>query len=333
MVLVVQGYGTSIGKRSNCLVVKNAEGEKEISADKIEEVHIYPSCGISSDAIQLCINKEIWIVFLNKYGEPEGDVEAFSGGSSPIYKRNQLMLMHNREGVELVKEFLSQKIENRVRQLKAIRRNRRKMQTIQMLSESIKRMEDELRKIQAVSAADMDVVRGSLQGYEGNAGKAYFDAISNLLADDMKFDGRRRNASDIYNSVLNYLYGILYSKIKRMTYKCRLDPYIGIMHTDSYNKPTFVFDYIEGQRIICEELAFEICSDRKITWEDVCETDGRLCFSESARKLLISEFYEKMNEKCYYRKKQVTVERRIYLEILDVAQRIGGMDTDVLAAV
>ncbi len=334
MVVIVQEYGASVGKRSNCLVIKSSRGEKEISTDLVTELHLFPSCSISSDAVRLCMDKDIWVVFLNKFGEPDGEILPFSGGSSPVYKRNQLLLTNNSIGVDLAKEFVVKKIENHIRQLKNIRRNKRNADVLRTLDNSIRKMEEQIEQIHALQGSCMDMIRGSLQGYEGNAGKAYFEAVSYLFPEGMKFDKRKRNADDIYNAVLNYLYGILYAKVKKMAYKCRLDPYIGIMHADSYNKPTFVYDFIEGQRIICEELAFEICNTGKITWKDIDNTTSQgIRFSEESRKMLISEFYRRMSEKCYYKKKQVTVERRIYLELLDVAQRIGRMDTDVLAAV
>lgn len=333
MIIVAQDYGTTIGKRSNCLYIENLKGTKEICVDKITEIHVYPSCKISSDAIQLCMQKDIWIMFVNNYGEPEGEIVPFSGGCSPIYKRKQLFLSHRKEGVEIAKQFLIQKIENRIQQLKKILHNKRKYDTVLFLSTSIKKMEEELEKIRACQSDDMDKVRESLQGYEGTAGRAYFECISYLLPDSLKFSQRTRNADDVYNCVLNYLYGIMYAKIKKITYKCRLDPYIGIMHVDSYNKPTFVFDFIEGQRIFCEEIAFEICSKQLITRDDMNDTDKGFRFTEQARQIIVSKFYDKLKEECYYKKKQVTIERKIYLEMLEIAQRIGDIKENVLDAV
>lgn len=31
------------------------------------------------------------------------------------------------------------------------------------------------------------------------------------------------------------------------------------MHVDAYNKPAFIFDFMEGQRILCEEIAYQAC--------------------------------------------------------------------------
>lgn len=334
MVLTVQEYGAKIGKRSNCLTVKSSKGEKEISADKVKELHIYPACNISADAIQLCMEKDIWILFLDGYGNPKGEILPFSGGSSPIYKRNQILLARSRDGVEMVKGFLSKKIENRISQLEKILLETEDSDAVLYLSVRIKRMQESVEKIRDVQGTDMNQVRDTLQGIEGSSGRSYFECISFLMPDDMKFSQRQRAAQDVYNCVLNYLYGILYAKIKNLMYQCRLDPYIGVMHVDTYNKPTFVFDFIESQRIICEELAYEICHDRQITIKDMKpDSGGGLLFTDEGRKLLVSKFYETFKGKVVYRKKRITLERKIYMELLEVAEKIGEKKPDVLAAV
>lgn len=332
MVIIIQDYGTSVSKKSNCLCIKNSKGESEICIDKVKELHICSACKITSDAISLCIKNDVWVVFMNDRGEPEWEILPFSGGCSPIYKRKQLLLQTRVEGITLIKGFLTEKITNRVRQLKQILRNKSNSDTVLYMSTCIKKMEQELKKIDDLQGNNMAEIRDSLQGYEGTAGKAYFDCISYLLPEDMKFSHRMRMAEDLYNCILNYLYGILYAKIKQICQKCRLDPYIGIMHVDSYNKPTFVFDFIETQRIICEEIAFEICSDQLITREDT-EYCGSLRFLPAAKQLLISKFYEKLNQPCIYRRKKVTIERRIYLRMGEAAKQIEEMGGNVLAAV
>lgn len=332
MVIIIQDYGTSVTKKSNCLCIKSAKGESEICINKVKELHICSACKITSDAISLCIKNDVWVVFMDDRGEPEGEILPFSGGCSPIYKRKQLLLQTRTEGIILIKGFLTEKITNRLRQLKQILRNKSNSDTVLYMSTCIKKMEQELKKIDEVQGNNMEEIRDTLQGYEGTAGRAYFECISYLLPEEMKFSRRTRMAEDVYNGVLNYLYGILYAKIKQICQKCRLDPYIGIMHVDSYNKPTFVFDFIETQRIICEEIAFEICSERMITRADT-EHGESVRFLPAAKQLLISKFYEKLNQPCTYRRKKVTIERRIYLQMGEAAKRIEEVGGDVLAAV
>lgn len=326
MKLIVQEYGSKITKSSNCLCVTNASAKNQFCAEQVEEVHVYPACNISAEAIQLCMNKNIWILFLDQYGEPQGEILPFSSGCAPIYKRNQLKLASCREGVEIVKGFLSKKLDNRVRHLKKIKKNKKKKEIIEFMEKQISAIEVQREKIKAVSGENMDEVRGTLQGYEGAAGRAYFECISFLLPEKLKFQQRRRNASDLYNCALNYLYGILYAKVTAIVHKCRLDPYIGIMHVDTYNKPTFVYDFIEIERIICEEAAFEICVSGQLKPEELQKNElGEWKLTKTARNLLTQTFYEKMNECCSWGNRTITVEQRINREMLEVAQRIGDL--------
>lgn len=333
MILVVQEYGAQVGKKSNCIYVRSAKGEREVCSDKVQELHLHSSCSVSADAIQLCMKKDIWILFFDEYGNPAGEIVPFSGGSSPIYKRKQLFLADRAIGVEITKELLRQKIQNRVNQLGIILSDLTDMDAILYLNIRIKRMEDSIQKIQDTAANCMDEIRDSLQGMEGSAGRAYFECISYLLPDDMKFDQRRRDADDIYNAALNYLYGIMYAKIKLMMYRCRLDPYIGIMHVDTYNKPTFVYDFIEGQRIHCEEIVYQMCSARVISPDDLALEGDQRRLTKEVRSKLISGYYARMNEKTVYENRKITNERRMQMELIELAQRIGAWNDEILAAV
>ena len=146
MIVVVKEYGAVIRKKGNCLLIKGNE-EREICADQIKELHIYPACNLSADVLGLCIEKDIWVVFMDKYGNPLGEILPFSGGCAPIYKRNQLTLVDSPMGIEIVKEFLIKKVENRISQLKHILHNKRKESLIVQLKISVQRMKEEVEKM------------------------------------------------------------------------------------------------------------------------------------------------------------------------------------------
>lgn len=334
MVVVVHDYGTHVSKRSNCICIQTKNAVSEFCADQVTELHLYPASTISTDAVKLCMEKDISVIYMNYNGSPLGEIQAFSGGCSPIYKRKQLSLASSRKGIEITKSLLAAKLQNRIHFLKQIRHNKRKQETIFILDHAIQKMETELAKIQQCTGNCISDVRLSLQGYEGAAGRAYFEAVACLLPPEIAFIQRSRSAEDVYNNALNYLNGILYAKIKDAVYQCRLDPYIGIMHVDSYNKPTFVFDLIEGQRYISEELSFQLCSKQIVTAADMeMAPEGRMRFSKEGRQKLISAFYERMEKKCCWKKKRITQWKKLQLSILEIAKQISEEETDVLPAV
>lgn len=98
------------------------------------------------------------------------------------------------------------------------------------------------------------------------------------------------------------------------------------MHVDTYNKPTFVYDFIEIERIVCEEAAFEICVSGQLKQEEIQKNElGEWKLTKIARNFLTQTFYEKMNECCSWGNRTITVEQRINREMLEVAQRIGNL--------
>lgn len=91
-------------------------------------------------------------------------------------------------------------------------------------------------------------------GLEGKAARAYFEAISSIMPEKYRFAGRSRNpAKDEFNALLNYGYGVLYSLVEKGCIIAGLDPYLGFLHSDSYNKKSLVFDIIEMFRIYVDE--------------------------------------------------------------------------------
>ncbi|MBW2028434.1 MAG: CRISPR-associated endonuclease Cas1, partial [Deltaproteobacteria bacterium] len=83
-----------------------------------------------------------------------------------------------------------------------------------------------------------------------------------------EFDGRsRRPAKNPFNAVLNYCYGMLYGLVEKACILAGLDPYIGFLHADDYNKKSLVFDLIEPFRIYGEQTAVYLFTGKKVHQE------------------------------------------------------------------
>jgi CRISPR-associated protein Cas1 len=74
----------------------------------------------------------------------------------------------------------------------------------------------------------------------------------------------RRPAEDFFNAALNYWYGMLYSVVEGGLFAAGLDPYLGILHADEYQKPTLCFDLIEAFRPWIDRLLIQACLEKKL---------------------------------------------------------------------
>ena len=84
----------------------------------------------------------------------------------------------------------------------------------------------------------------------GRAASTYWGPAKLLMEDEREFPGRRtKGATDLINSVLNYGYGILYSRVWRAVAPAGLNPYLSFLHEPRLNTPTLIFDMIEEFRI------------------------------------------------------------------------------------
>ena len=263
MKLVINSEGIYLTKVGECFCVKKDRQKQEIAAKKVEQIIITTAAAISTDAIELAVENNIDIVFLKKYGAPFGRVWHSKMGSISTIRKKQLDLDSNNMGTTLVKEFLCQKMNNQVDFLNSLAMNRRDDRKND-IKETISKIKELVKKVENIDD-NINNVRNSLQGYEGTASRLYFSKLSELMPEKFKFDGRSKNpAKDEFNCMLNYGNGIMYSNVERACILAGLDPFIGIMHVDNYNRQSFVFDLIEMYRIYIDQIVFKLFSSKKI---------------------------------------------------------------------
>lgn len=326
MKIVVNGYGNKLSLKEDTIVVSNMDSSKAIPIDCISEILICNSCLLSSDIMHKCIINKVKLTFIDKYGRPYIFMESLEDACSPIIKRKQLILNKTKQGVEICKSLIDKKLENRQRHLKEIAKNR-KYEIKESMKISVSDIQKYRDKIVCLKSSTLDDIRATIQAYEGNAGKIYFAMISSLLKPKYKFKTRSyKPAYDGYNCLLNYCYGIMYNKIKDQCIDARLDPYIGIMHVDAYNKPTLIYDLIEPYRYYCEKVVFKLLSKSMIKEDMFDIQDDEYILNYKGKQVLIAEYYLMMDKKVKLNRKSVTISAKIKAEILSLSKIIGELD-------
>jgi CRISP-associated protein Cas1 len=144
-------------------------------------------------------------------------------------------------------------------------------------------------------------VRNTLQGYEGNASKKYYEILSYLMPEAFKFKGRSfRPAKDEFNCLLNYGFGVLYGKVEKACIIAGLDPFVGIMHTDNYNKKSLVFDVIENYRHLAVRCVFSLFSRKKVNKNHFEKIRGGYSLNAEGKKMFLEAFTDLMNKPVLY---------------------------------
>lgn len=296
MDLVLNTFGTSLSRENDGFFITYKDGKQRLPAIGIRSIQISKGAQITSDAVLLAIEHEIEVVFMDRSGNPVGRIWSPRYGSISTIRKGQLSFSFSKEALNWIKEVIRQKIENQQALLlmmdssdSALDRTREK---------SISRLEDYRQKIASINGDIVADVAAKLRGWEGIASKIYFDTLNLFIPEEYRFEARsQRPAMDAINAFLNYGYGILYSRIEGALIKAGIDPYIGILHRDDYNRPVLVYDVIELYRIWVDYVVYKLAMQRAITDEFYSvKEDGSYWLESLGRRVLIQSLNDYMDE-------------------------------------
>ncbi len=317
MQLVINTRGSYLRKKENCFLVKNEDKVFEVSVKKVDSILITTSAYFSTDAVKFALDNNIDIVFLDTFGTPYGRVWHSKLGSTTLIRRYQLEYSTGSQGLKLAKEWIIKKIDNQVNLLTELKNARKnKAEQLQFIIDNILQKKSILQNLQGT----IEEKRNQIMVTEATISKEYFSAISYIIPEPYKFDGRSRNpAKDEFNCLLNYGYGVLYSLVEKSCIIAGLDPYIGFLHTDNYNKKSFVFDLIEPFRPLVDRTVIHLFSKRKVKKEHFDKIRGGLTLNQAGKTLLITAYNEMMDKSVRYRGRNIKNRNIIQFECHHIA--------------
>ena len=320
MQLVINTYGSYLRKKGNCLLVRKDDKVFEVSVNKVDSILITTAAYISTDAIKFAVDNNIDIVFLDSYGEPYGRVWHPKLGSTTLIRRRQLEMYDKEEGLNLAKKWGIQKFDNQIELLKRLKKTRaEKREELEICVEKIEQMKARMKGLKGT----IEERRQMMLGIEGMASRTYFGALSSVMPEKFKFKARSRNpATDEFNAMLNYGYGVLYSMVEKACIIAGLDPYIGFLHTDNYNKKSLVFDIIEMFRTFVDETVVHLFSKRKVKAEYFDRIQNGLSLNKEGKAVLIEALNETFEKTIKYKGRNIKTKNVIQFECHRIANKL-----------
>jgi len=320
MQLVINSRGSYLRKKNNCFLIKNEDKVFEISVKKVDSILITTSAYLSTDAVKFAMDNNIDIIFLDYFGNPYGRVWHSRLGSTTLIRRKQLEFSTGERGLNLAKEWIICKIDNQIELLKNLKNSRPHKENI--LKSYIDFIENKKIVLLKIKGA-LEEKRNSIMAIEGMVAKEYFEALSYIIPDRFKFKGRSRNpAKDEFNCLLNYGYGVLYSMVEKGCILAGLDPYLGFIHADNYNKKSLVFDLIEMFRILVDKTIIYLFSKRKVKKEYFDKIKNGLSLNQEGKAVLIGALNETLEKKVRYRGRNIKNRNIIQFECHRIANNL-----------
>lgn len=303
MQLVINSPGTFITCKDDCFSLKQEDRKFTISPLKVESIVVSNKAMITTQAINMALEHNINVIFLDKYGDPIGRVWFSKMGSTALIRRKQLEAEMSLVGFELVIDMIGTKLDNQIRFMKKLMHARPGKETL--FENNVKQISDARERLKE-QPTKLDDARNSIMGLEGTAGKAYFQCLSKVMPEKYSFKGRsRRPAKDPFNAVLNYCYGMLYGLVEKACILSGLDPFVGFMHTDNYNKKSLVFDLIEPFRIFAEQTAVYLFTGKKIKDDYFDEGDNAVSLNQKGKPIIVEAMNKHLDETIRYNRKNV----------------------------
>ncbi len=298
MELVINNFGVSLSRDNEGFVITNADGRQRIPVSGITSIQISRGAQITSDAVMLAVENEIEVLFNDRAGTPIARIWSPRYGSVATIRKGQLAFTFSQDAVAWIKDVLCQKIENQQAMLLMMSSGETRRDVLAEVNKSIHRLEDYRAKIRSADGKVVSDVAPTLRGWEGVSSKIYFTTLNLFIPEQYRFDRRTQHpAQDVANALLNYGYGLLYGKIEGALIKAGIDPYVGVMHRDDYNRPVLVYDVIELYRVWIDYVVVQLLAQQTVTDEHyTVREDGSYWLEALGRRILIQSVNDYLDE-------------------------------------
>lgn len=323
--IVVNTPGTFVGRHGDRVVVRRERRTLfEVPSVKLRGITIAShGVTISTDLIEHCASNDVPLVILSSMGKVAGMLSVPATGRQTAALPQLEALHAGAPALMIAKGFVEGKIRNQLAVIKYFHKYRGRRQPdgrndLAPYRDEVGRLLEELRRVDL--AQGYDHARGSLFSIEGRAAETYWKIVRQLVHRDDFPGRRRRGATDLVNSLLNYSYAVLQTRVLLAILRAGLSPHVSFLHTLRRDEPTLAFDLIEEFRApIVDRTVLALLGRRQtLTVDD----QGRL--TVEARRTLLTALHARLATVVEHRRRELTMEEVIRAQALRFAGAVRG---------
>ena len=322
--LLVDKPGAFIGMTSRGISI--SEKGKVIAqhhADNLSHVVVTgKGVSLSSNFINFCMEKKIPIDFFDHQGKHIGSI------ITPKYIQCTLWAKQSNADRKLKNAIALGVIEGKVRNQHALLKyfhkyHKNHYSALQLKMEEMEKTVSDFKQWKRQVNFEEDEFTNMLMGHEAQVAIRYWDYIRDLIADDdVAFEKREhQGAQDLTNSMLNYGYAILYTRVWQALLAARLNPFESLIHARQEGKPTLAFDMIE---IFRSQVVDRIVISLIQKGQDLEVRNGLL--TDKTRQLLVKSIMERLARYENYQGEEMKMENIILRQTKLLAKAFEGTD-------
>jgi len=262
--------------------------------ERVAQVVIHGAAQVTTQALALCMAKDVQVHFLSRGGRYLGATTAGPGGVQRRLRQYEA-LSQPALRLGLARRLVATKVRDQVRHLLRVARQEHRRSPL--IDAAITTIRSCLGRAERAGESD------ELMGIEGEAGAAYWSAFPDLLLPEVEIlwrpKGRsRRPPKDACNALLSFLYSLLYRDVVAAILVVGLEPSLGFHHRARSQAYPLAEDVMELFRVPLVDLPVVASLNRRQwTVEHVqdCGPGGWL-LTEPGRRQAIRIYEERKAE-------------------------------------
>ncbi|MFY0542684.1 type I-C CRISPR-associated endonuclease Cas1c [Brevibacillus sp. H7] len=286
-----------IGSKGETLLV-SASGAKELQVPilNLESVIVFGYKGVSPDAMQLCIENNVSLVYLTPYGQFKARVTGETKGNVHLRRTQYRWSDNDEKTLLLAQRFLYAKIANAKTSVQRTLRDYPDRVNKDQFKSVISMLDRQIREVRNSKSLDQ------LRGAEGLAARHYFSIISEQVLvnkESFPFPGRvKRPPTDRINALLSFLYTLLANDVTHAIESVGLDPQLGFLHRDRSGRNSLALDLMEEFRVyLADRTALTLINRQQLSPNDFIEKEsGAFILTDDARKTVLTEWQQRKRD-------------------------------------
>lgn len=331
MQLYINTFGTYLHVKDALFELRIPQGEgrtqvHHFAAKKLTGIILTVAGALSTDALRLAARHNVDVIYADSAGQPIGRFWHAKLGSTTAIRKAQLSASLDERGVSWTISWLAEKCERQAVLLESLRKHRpRYEELLTQQAEHIRTLRQKMLDCKQ-EKLEMEQMAPRFRGWEGTAGRLYFQTLSQIVPERYRFAGRSfRPAADPFNAFLNYGYGVLYSRVEKALMIAGIDPYVGFLHRDDYNQRSMVYDFIEPYRLWIDKVVLGLFTRKQVRETHYDQLANGITLVKPGKELLLAAITDYLDvRKVSYRQRRLTRKHALQLDAHRFAQELIG---------
>jgi CRISPR-associated protein Cas1 len=192
------------------------------------------------------------------------------------------------------------------------------------VSISLERIENYVSLIESAKKVD------ELMGIEGNIRQAYYDAFDTIINDFEMGNRSKKPPKNEVNALISFGNMMCYTMCLDQIYHTQLNPTISFLHEPGVRRYSLALDISEiFKPLLVDRTIFSVLNKKQIQANDFRQDTNRCVLKDSAKKVFVQAFDERLKETFKHRTlgRNVSYKHLVKLECYKLSKHILGIET------